>query len=121
MRKSITSAMLAIVSFSSIPTKALAKPDYPDSATYASQQCDNNRWADLAYPSYEQCYYAALAYYDYQVSGGSDGSGLPGSDEPIGGGGGSGGGGGGMFLIDLPGYNPFGDNCTAKSRLCNDG
>ena len=110
--------MATAIMFSAVPTRVLANPDYPDRDTYALQQCDSGRWNDLGYPSYEQCYYAASAYYDFQVSGGPGGSGLPGAGAPPGG---EGGGGGGMFLLDLPGYDPFGDNCSAKSRLCDDG
>lgn len=92
-----------------VPTGALAQ-DVSDRYSYADRECGNEQWYENGYSDYSSCYSAALAFYDSYGGGGSGGDG-------------GGGGGGGHFATDpgpLP-YNPFGDNCTARSRLCNGG
>jgi hypothetical protein len=96
---------LVLASLMSLPTAASA--DIPDVNTYAEQQCGAGRWADLGYPSYDECYAYAVDYYYLQVGGGGGN-----------GGGSSGGGSGGTFIGDIPGYEPDGDTGGCKTRAC---
>lgn len=84
---------LALATAVIAPTSASAQST--GAHEYAEAQCGNGRYAALGYVSYEECYEAAVYYYQWQVENGGGGGG--------GGGGDTGGGGGGTWIPDLPG------------------
>lgn len=111
MRKNVLHGALSISALILGLNSPAAVAQTSDADAYAEAACGNNQWFNRGFASYDSCYEAALASYS---SGGS-------GDTPIGdgsvGGGGSGYGG---YFGDGPGpYYPDGDNCTAKSRLCD--
>ncbi|WP_157082826.1 hypothetical protein [Sphingomonas asaccharolytica] len=101
---SMVMASFVLATFTPVPAIA----DDMSSDAYATEQCSNDRWADLGYYSYDHCYATAVAYYYEQTGGGGGGVGT------------GGGGGGGTFIGSIPGYDPSTDQHCA-SRLCNDG
>jgi len=81
------------------PTAASASP----MSDYAVQQCGNGGWEQKEYPTYEDCYTAAIQFYLEQTGGG-------------------GGGGGGTWIPSLPGWTPgSGWGCGATHLPCNPG
>lgn len=65
-----------------VPTSASASGP----ADYAVEQCGNGGWEELQYPTYGECYTAAVQFYFEQT--------------------GRGGGGGGTWIPSLPGWTP---------------
>lgn len=84
----------------SLVTPTTAKALSP--SEYAVEQCGNGGWEQKQYPTYEECYMAAVQYYIEQGFGG-------------------GGGGGGITVPwEVPGWTP-GSGCGATRLPCNPG
>jgi hypothetical protein len=92
MKRLIIAAAFTISSMIGVQAPAYAV-DYDMSEEYAAEQCGNNNWAVLQYPTYQDCHNFAVYYYYLQVPGGR-----------------------GTFFADLPGYSSGG----CGSRLCGD-
>lgn len=113
MRKNILHGALSISALILSVNAPVAVAQTSDADAYAEAACGNGQWSNRGFATYEACYEAALASYS---NGG-------GGDAPIGDGsvGGGGSGYGGYFGGGQGPWYPDGDNCTAQSRLCNEG